>query len=192
MSPSARPRVVLLAACLAWPGAGWAQALTVASLQRLLQEAPKPEVRFTESRESPWLAAPLQSSGTMKMTATMLEKRIEQPRRETWRILPDRMQLVATDAATTKEFLFRDAPAVASLATAMRDVMAGNLTALENDFQTVVSGDERLWTVRLTPRRPELARALKQLDLQGSQGRLQVFVILEAQGDRTTTRIVHD
>ena len=63
MSPIIGGRIVLLVAWLAWPGATWAQALSVAALQRLLQEAPKQEVRFTESRESPWLSAPVQSSG---------------------------------------------------------------------------------------------------------------------------------
>ena len=41
-------------------------------------------------------------------------------------------------------------------------------------------------------RRPEVSRTLERLDLQGSHGQLLVLVILETQGDRTTTRIVHD
>lgn len=185
-------RFHVLAALLACNAATGAQPITAAALQRLLQATPPHEVRFTESRESPWLAAPMQSSGTLKATATMLEKRVERPRHETWRILPDRMQLLAPDSSLTKELLFRDAPAMAALASALLDVMAGNLSALEQDFRLAVAGDESLWTVQLTPRRPDVARTLKQLELQGSHGRLLVFVVLESQGERTTTQLVHD
>ncbi len=184
--------VLMLAAAIGWGGAAWAQTLSAATLQRLLQAQPKHELRFTELRESPWLNAPIESSGSLIMSATALEKRIEKPHRETWRILADRMQLLADDSTVIKEFVFRDAPAIAVLANALRDAMAGNLVALEADFQTDIAGDENAWTVRLTPRRPEVARVLKQLELQGSKGRLQVFVVQETQGERTTTRLVRD
>ena len=46
-------------------GATSAEPIKVATLQRLLQEAPSHELHFTETRESPWLKAPVLSSGTM-------------------------------------------------------------------------------------------------------------------------------
>ncbi|MEO5771802.1 MAG: LolA-related protein [Burkholderiaceae bacterium] len=192
MKPAAPVRSVFLAVWFALGGAAGAQPITTATLQRLLQAAPRHELRFTELRESAWLATPLQSSGTMKASASLLEKRVEQPRRETWRLLPDRMQLLSPDSGAMKEFLFRDAPAVAALANALRDAMAGNLGALEKDFELSVAGDERSWTVQLMPRGPELSRTLKQLELQGTHGRLLAFVILESQGERTTTRLLHE
>lgn len=173
-------------------GSAAAAPLTAAALQRLLQEAPRREVRFTEIRESPWLAAPVQSSGVMRADAALLEKRIEQPRRETWRILNDRMQLVPAGGGAPKEFVFKDLPALAALAGAMRKAVAGDLASLDADFELKVAGDERLWTVRLKPRHNDVARYLKELELQGTQSRLQVLVVVESQGDRTTTRLLHD
>lgn len=182
-------RSALIATALAAAGMAAAQPISVAGLQRLLQEAPKRELRFHETRESQWLSAPIESSGRMSSSATMLEKRVEQPRRETWRILNDRMQLIAPGSTAVKEFMFSEAPAVAALANALRHVMAGDLQALDKEFRLVPGGDEQLWTLQLTPRRQDTARFLKQLELQGTGRHLQVIVILEGRGDRTITRL---
>jgi Outer membrane lipoprotein carrier protein LolA-like len=135
---------------------------------------------------------PLESSGSMKASATMLEKTVEHPRRETWRILDDRMQLIEPGSDSARQFMYAEAPAVAVLANALRRVMAGDLQALDADFQLVPGGDQRLWTLQLTPRRLAIARFLKQLELQGAGAQLHVIVIVESQGDRTTTRLIHE
>jgi hypothetical protein len=181
------PRLLQLGLLLSVAGAAFAQALSIARLQRLLQEAPHADVRFTELRESRWLAAPIESSGTMRSSPMMLEKRVEQPRHETWRILSDRMQVTAPGSDGVKEVMLDQAPAAAALANTLRRVMAGHLEALNKDFQLELSGDEREWTLQLTPRHPDVARQLKQISLQGVGRRLAVIVIQESQGDRTTT-----
>jgi hypothetical protein len=185
-------RTALVALALVWVAIAAAQPITVAGLQRLLQEAPKRELRFHETRESPWLAVPVEASGRMKSSATMLEKQVEHPHRETWRILDDRLQVTTPGSTTPKQFMFSEAPAVAALAGALRHVMAGDLQALDQDFRLVPGGDERRWTLQLTPRQQDIARYLKQLELQGTGPRVQVIVILESQGDRSTTRLIHE
>ena len=170
-------------------GAAWAQALSVSRLQHLLQDTPQAEVRFTELRESRWLAAPVESSGTLRSSAGMLERQVELPRRETWRILDDRMQLSAAGSDKVMEVALDNAPAVAALALTLRSVLAGNLEALNADFQLLLSGDERDWVLQLTPRRPDVARQLRQISVMGAGRRLSAIVIDESQGDRTTTRL---
>ena len=182
-------RLLPLGVLLSVAGAAFAEALSVEHLQRLLQEAPHADVRFTETRESRWLGAPIESSGTMRSNAMMLEKRVERPRPETWRILSDRMQVTAPGSDGVKEVMLDRAPVAAALATTLRRVMAGHLEALNKDFQLELSGDEREWTLQLTPRDPDVARQLKEIGLQGAGGRLAVIVIQESQGDRTTTRL---
>jgi Outer membrane lipoprotein carrier protein LolA-like len=189
-------RVILLAALrccllLGLSGAAFAQAFGIALLQRLLQDAPQAAVRYTELRESRWLAAPIESSGTLRSTPTMLEKRVEQPRPETWRILDDRMQIGTPGAVGAREIMLDQAPAAAALAQTLRRVLAGDLQALNRDFRLELSGDERQWTVQLTPRQEDVARQLKRIDLHGAGSRLSDMVIVEAQGDRTTTRLIY-
>jgi hypothetical protein len=185
-------RLAWLALLLPLAGAASAQKIDAATLQRLLQATPRHDVRFTESRESPWLAAPVQSSGTLSADPAVLEKRVDKPRRETWRILKDRMQWNSPESGATKDILFDQVPAAAALANAMRNAMAGDLAALDKDFRLAFDGDAGLWAVQLTPRRPDVSRSLKQLELQGTRGRLQAIVVLEPRGDRTITRLLYD
>jgi Outer membrane lipoprotein carrier protein LolA-like len=185
-------RTSFVALVPAWATVAAAQPITVAQVQRLLQDAPKRELRFQETRESQWLSAPVETSGSIRASATMLEKTVEHPRRETWRILDDRMQLIEPGSATARQFMYSEAPAVAVLANALRRVMVGDLQALDLDFQLVPGGDQRQWTLQLTPRRLAVARFLKQLELQGAGAQLQLIVIVEGQGDRTTTRLIHE
>lgn len=184
-------RLVRAGTLLCVATAASAQAFNIARLQQLLQDAPHTEVRFTELRESRWLAAPIESSGTMRSNSKMLEKRVEQPNSETWRILGDRMQVSAPDSESVKEILLDKAPAAAALARTLRYVMAGDLDALNKEFLLELSGDEREWALQLTPRHLDVARQIKQIGLQGAGPRLSVIVILESQGDRTTTRLFY-
>ncbi len=122
--------------------AGTSHALTVLELQSLLQSAPAHVVSFVELRESPWLATPIESRGTMHWTPGLLEKRVEAPRQETWRMLPDRVEWVGPGGTESKRILFSEVPAMAVLADALRRVVAGDLLALERDFKIELSGDD--------------------------------------------------
>jgi hypothetical protein len=183
------PFALAAASLLAGAALATSPPFSVADLQRLLQQAPARVLRFQETRESPWLAAPVESSGRLSASATLLEKVVEQPRRETWRILPDRLERIVPGATEPARLLYSDSPAVAALAETLRHVMAGDLRALEKNYSLALGGDLRLWTVQLTPRNAQTARFLKQLDLQGNGAQLRVIVMLEPQGERTITRL---
>lgn len=179
----------LVFACLsAASGAAWA--ITVPELQRLLQSSPKQSVPFEELRESPWLAAPQTSRGTMHSTPQSLEKRIESPRQETWRLLPDRIEFLGAGGTGGKQILFSQAPALAALADVMRRVVAGDLVALEREFRIELHGDERAWRAQLQPRSADVGRYLESVELQGTANRLQIIIVSERQGERTTTRLL--
>ena len=169
--------------------AGTSHALTVLELQSLLQSAPAHVVSFVELRESPWLATPMESRGTMHWTPGLLEKRVEAPRQETWRMLPDRVEWVGPGGTESKRILFSEVPAMAVLADALRRVVAGDLLALERDFKIELSGDTPGWTLRLQPLGAENSRYLDHLELAGTGARLQAIIVVERQGERTTTRL---
>jgi hypothetical protein len=169
--------------------AATAQALTVPELQRLLQSGARPAVNFEELRESPWLSSPVSSRGTMRSTRDALEKRVESPRQETWRLLPDRMEWTGPGGQGGKQILFSQAPALAPLSEVMRRVVAGEIVALQRDFGIQLTGDERAWRAQLQPLRPEVGRYLDHVELQGTGGQLQVIMVVERQGERTTTRL---
>lgn len=182
-------RLLLLVALLAI-STGSAQALTAPQLQRLIEAAAKPVARYEEVRESPWLSSPVATRGTLHVTAQALEKRVESPRQETWRMLDDRLEWIGPGGTARKQVLFSQAPALQALADVTRRAVAGDLRALERDFHIALQGDENVWTVQLQPRDAALMRQLESVELQGTGGHLRVLIVTERQGERTTTRIL--
>jgi hypothetical protein len=183
-------RHVALVLFLALTGTAWAaSSLTVPQLQAMLQRSAKPSVSFQEVRESPWLSTPLSSKGTMRSLPDGLEKRVESPRQETWRLLADRLEWSGSGGAPAKQILFNQAPALAALSQVMRHVVAGDIAALQRDFDIRLSGDEKVWSAQLQPRSAEVSRHLDHVELQGTGGQLQVIIVVERQGERTTTRL---
>ena len=178
--------VAVLLSCL---GISAANALSVPELQRLLKAETPRSLAFEETRESPWLAVPAQSRGTLHSSPGMLEKRVVSPRQETWRLSTDRMQWVGPDGVASKTILFSDSNAVAALANALRLVVAADLEALTADYDIELRGDERRWTVRLKPRSTAVRRQLEYLELQGEASAMTTIVVVEPQGERTTTRL---
>ena len=178
--------VALILACTA----SLAQALTVPELQQLLQGAPKSDARYEEVRESPWLSSPVTTRGTLHVTPQAVEKRVESPRQETWRMLDDRLEWVGPGGAGRKSIPFSQSPALQALADVTRRAIAGDFAALQRDFRISVQGDERVWSAQLQPRTALLQRQLESVELQGTGARLRVLIVTERQGERTTTRIL--
>ena len=184
--------MVGLALLLGVADAGSSQGFGINRLQRLLAERSQADVQFTELRESRWLAAPLESSGTLRSSGSVLEKRVEHPRRETWRILADRIQVSVGGSGNFHEVQLNASSTAALLASTLRDVMAGRLDALDKDFRLDLAGDERSWTLLLTPRSGEVSSRLKEISLEGAGSRLLVIAVVESQGDRTTTKLRYE
>ncbi len=184
----------LAALALVCGTAAAAASLTAPELQRLLQSAPLKPVEFVEIRESPWLAQPVETRGTMISRSGVLEKRIERPREEVWRLLPDRVEFEGAGpsgvaANGRKQILFSQSPAVAVLSDTLRHLVAGDLSALERNFRIDVSGEPAAWSARLTPFTGEAVRVIDHVDLQGAGSELRVIVVVDRPGERITTRL---
>lgn len=161
-------------------------ALTTAQLQGLLKAGERPTVSFREIRESPWLAAPVATRGTMRSTPEGLEKKVESPVHETWRLLDDRVEWQSADGRT-KSIPFATAPALGALSEILRNVMAGNLVGLERKFDIHVDGDDHAWRALLLPRDPGVRQALESVEVQGVGGNVRVLIVVDRQGEKTTT-----
>ncbi len=180
------PAVVLCAWLLA---AAPARALDIDALQRQLHGATQPVYRFDEVRESPWQPAPVRSQGTLRARDGVLEKVVESPRQETWRLLPDRLQLLRPGRPEASEVRFSAVPAVGVLANALRLVLIGDLAQLGQAFELALTGDERQWVLHGAPRNPDGRRAVRSIELQGSGTLLKALVFVDGQGERTFMRL---
>lgn len=166
-------------------------ALEAADLQRLLHERKARDLRFVEIRESPRLPKPLESRGTLHATSESLEKRVEWPSAEIWRILPDRMEWVAGDGAAVKSVRFDKAPAAGALADGLRLAVSGELLALQRRFAVSIDGDASGWSATLKPRDAQLARFVEALTIKGVGGTMKTLVVVQVRGGRTTTELLH-
>lgn len=168
---------------------GRSMALSVPELERLLQASPRESVSFVETRESPWLTLPVQSTGTMRSGPDVLEKRVVTPRIETWRMLPDRVEWLGPDGTTTRQILFSQSPGLAVLADTLRRVVAGDLANLDRTFSMETRGNDANWILRMNPRGGDAARYLDHVEIEGGRGEIRVISVVERQGERTTTRL---
>ena len=166
-------------------------ALEAAALQRLLQEGKARELRYVEIRESPHLPKPRESRGSLRATSESLEKRVEWPRKETWRILADRMDWISGDGSLVKSVRFDKAPAAEALADGLRLAVSGDLMALQQRFTVSIDGGTSDWCVTLKPRDAQLARFIEALTITGVGGTMMTLVVVEVRGGRTTTELLH-
>jgi hypothetical protein len=165
-----------------------AWAITPAELQRLIVPNARAAVNFDEVRESPWLAAPVVSKGSMQVTADGLEKRVNSPKHETWRLLSDRVEWQSADGRVS-QIPYTRAPALGALAGVMRRVIAGDVVGLQKDFDMQLAGDEHAWRAQLVPRDAQIRSQLESIEVQGTGGAIQVLVVVDRQGEKTTTRL---
>jgi hypothetical protein len=166
-----------------------APAMTVPDLQRLLHAPHERTVKFQEVHESPWLKAPVKLSGVMYSDPPMLEKRVESPRQETWRLYPDRMEWTGSGGIGYRQILFSKAPQLAALANAIRAVVSGDLQALTKIFDISLSGTENQWSAKLKPRHPGLNQQPDSIEFSGSGSQVRTIVFLQREHERTTIRL---
>ena len=164
-------------------------ALSTQELQQILKSTRAESTPYTETHDSPWLNAPAQSRGVLRSSTDFLEKRVESPRREIWRLYADRMELVDETGRASRTVAFSQAPAMAVLADALRGILAGDLASLEREFVLQLEGSRQSWAARMTPRGGEAARVLDRIELDGGAAGLRAFTLVERRGDRITTRL---
>lgn len=145
-------------------------------------------VTFTEVRHLAVLDRPLESSGELLYESPdRLEKRILKPRPET--LVLAHGVLSATRGKHTRTVELAAWPQLAPFLEALRATLAGDRTALERIFSLELEGDAARWTLKLTPRDPEAARAVARVIMTGENANLRTVEILEADGDRSLLTI---
>lgn len=160
-------------------------------LDALMQELaarPSGHVTFTEVQHLGVLDRPLESSGELLYQAPdRLEKRILKPRPET--LVLAHGVLSATRGKHTRTMELAAWPQVAPLLESLRATLTGDRATLERIFSVALEGDAARWTLKLTPKDPEAARAVSRVIITGENAKLETVEILEADGDRSLLTI---
>jgi outer membrane lipoprotein-sorting protein len=141
-------------------------------------------VDFVEQKFLSLLKRPVESSGTLVYDAPdRLEKRTLEPRPETLLLRGD---VLTVQRATRSRVLdLKSYPQILPFIESVRATLAGDRAALEKQFVLQFSGNLARWTLTLKPVNAELAKSIRQIQIDGSGNDLLRVEIRQADGDRS-------
>lgn len=146
------------------------------------------DATFTERRYVPVLDAPVESSGTLRFVAPdRLEKHTLQPRAESLVLAGD--QLTLLQGPRTRRLALTDLPDGGLAINSLRGTMAGNLASLRRGWNVTLIGEQRLWTLSLTPLSAAVAQYIETVLIQGQQDQIDRIEIRQADGVRSVMQI---
>lgn len=156
----------------------------VSQIAAQLAQAKGVRAQFVQTQSLQAMQKPLVSSGTLLFLRDQGALwRMEQPTRMTY-VMTDTgvTTLDANDKPMARGA--RNAAGVAQVSRMMRAMLAGDLSALYSQFNVNAQGNASRWHLRLIPAQPQLAQALRGLDLTGDTY-LRSIRIQSANGDET-------
>lgn len=162
-----------------------------AQLMTQLAQVQTSRARYSEVKRVSMLKEPLILSGTLFYARPdRMEKRQTSPFAEVIRVEGER--LTVERDGRTRSVSLRGAPLIDALVESLRATLAGDAAALQSLYAVSVDGAPNRWRLRLIPRDPEVAGAVRRITIAGSGARLSRIEILEPGGDSTVMTIQED
>lgn len=141
-------------------------------------------VEFVEQQFLAILDHPVESSGELRYDAPdRLEKRTLKPHAETLVLAGG--GLTMERAGRVRVLDLRRYPQIQPFVESIRATLAGDRNALETVFHVDFAGSLDRWILKLVPLDPQLARTVKQVQIDGVRDQLQRIEIRQADGDRS-------
>ncbi|NOY92099.1 MAG: outer membrane lipoprotein carrier protein LolA [Deltaproteobacteria bacterium] len=166
----------------AQPGA----APSVDALLHAFAAMPGLYARFHEEKQIALLSLPVESDGEIYFAPPdRLMRKVTSPIPSRALLEGDRVTLVSPGERRVLDL--GTSPVVRGFVGAFRDVLAGDRAALERSYHLDFSTEGEEFTLTLRPKRPALARFLRELRLQGRAHSLTRLHMLETSGDVTDT-----
>jgi hypothetical protein len=179
--------ILLLAPALAM-GQSW----DLQGLMAAMAQVPASETRFVETRHLAMLTHPIELKGTLRYERPhRLAKHVHSPFEELLSIDGEKVTLV-NRKGESRVISLREQPALAALVDSLRATLAGERAQLERHYKLSFSGPREHWTLRLAPRESRVRAYVETITLAGAGARIERIEVLEAGGDRSVTRILHD
>lgn len=162
-----------------------------ARLPELMQQLAKRQhgrAAFVERQYLAILDRPLRSSGELFYDAPdRLEKRTLLPKPES--LVLQTGTVTITRGGRQFRFALRDHPQVLPFVESVRATLAGDLPALEKDFDVHFDAAAGAWTLVLVPRDAKLSGIVKRIQIGGSGTSIQTVEIMRTDGDRSVMAI---
>ncbi|WP_321814957.1 MULTISPECIES: outer membrane lipoprotein carrier protein LolA [unclassified Paraburkholderia] len=162
-----------------------ADAALVAQIAARLAHAKGVRARFTQTQTLAAMKAPLVSTGSMLFFRDRgLIWQIDTPYRKTWVMRDGGLTVLDASGKRVAGGSQQGARGATEIGKMMRSMLGGDLSALYSQFDVQARGTPARWEMRLVPRQPQIAQALRGIDMQGGDF-LQSLRITLANGDLT-------
>jgi hypothetical protein len=159
---------------------------TLHSLMSGMASARGVVAEFREVKQLRLLRSPLESRGRLDfIPPDRLVRRTREPAEATLWIDGDRVRF--QDAAGAEPTDLSGDPSARHFVDNFVVIFSGNLAELQRRYETEFTAAAPRWSLVLVPRDPLVQRFVASISLRGEGERLYEMVLLENDGDRTTT-----
>ena len=166
-------------------GASDADAALVSQIAARLAREKGVRSRFTQTQTLAAMKAPLVSTGSLLFFRDRgVIWQIETPYKKTWVMSDAGMGVLDAAGQRVAGGAPQGSRGAAEIAKMMRSMLGGDLSALYSQFDVAARGTPARWRMRLVPRQPQIAQALRSIDMDGGDF-LQGLRITLANGDVT-------
>lgn len=165
-----------------------AEPLTLETLMRGMAGASGVVAEFEEVKELALLAAPIRSRGRLYFVPPdRMVRHTTEPAES--RLIVDGERMEYLDGSEAEPVDLSADPAAREFAENFVALFAGDLEALRARYEVAFHSEPPRWTLELKPRSARVRRFVAGLSLRGEDQVLREIVLVEADGDRTTTRL---
>jgi len=189
------PTALTVATALACLSAGSASevprgTLTLETLMHHMSTTSGVRAEFHEVKEIALLERPLECDGTLYFIPPARMARITRAPGAT-RLVIDGPRMSYRDATGGNKVDLSSNRVARTIVENFVVLFNGDLGALHEHYNVGFEADGARWRMTLLPKGPPVSQLLASIELRGDGPALQQMVVLEKEGDRTTTRF-HD
>ncbi|WP_322032752.1 outer membrane lipoprotein carrier protein LolA [Paraburkholderia sp. J76] len=140
---------------------------------------------FTQTQTLAAMKAPLVSTGSLLFYRERgVIWQVETPYRKTWIMRDSGITVIDAAGQRSRNGGAQGARGAAEIAKMMRAMLGGDLSGLYSQFDVEAHGTPSQWQMRLVPRQPQIAQALRGIGMEGGDF-LRSLRITFANGDVT-------
>lgn len=159
-------------------------------LMQLLAQTRSAHASFVETKYIAMLDKPVTSSGELFYRAPdHLEKRTLKPKADT--MVLDQGSLLLARGGKNYRMQLQDYPELAAFIDSIRGTLAGDLNALETNYQLKLEGTMDSWRLQLLPVTVQIKTVVTRIRISGAANDVRSIEIFQADGDRSLMTIVN-
>lgn len=179
---------IMLILCLLSGMPASVYALDINDLFQSFSQQKESHVDFDEEKYAFYLAKPLRSSGQLQFTAPdKLYKLISKPEKISQKISGNVLQI--TQDNNTRTINLDNHPEFSAILGSLKNLLAGNLDALQKNYKLNIEGTRQSWKLHLLPRSEKLSGYIKFIDMHGNNNLLTKIIITESNNDYSVTHL---